>query len=54
MNELFFSGFGYFKTATDNYDVAVDSLMEMLECIGVELTASELELRDEDGNIISE
>lgn len=54
MNELYFSGYGYFKVDTDNKDVANEKLWKALNSVGIEFTAdvNDIELRDEDGNEI--
>ena len=49
MNEIYFTGYGYLKVDTDNYDKAVDILLKALADVGVEFNMDEMELRDENG-----
>ena len=52
MNELFFSGYGYFKVKTNDIDDALEKLSRFCDSIGLEIIPSEAELRDPDGDPI--
>lgn len=52
MNELYFEGWGYFKTDADNRDKALDKLMEILAHEGLDFTFEKVQLRNEDGEVI--
>lgn len=54
MNEVYFSGYGYFKVDTNNYDEAVDKLLKALADAGIDLTMDDIELRDAEGNIVDD
>ena len=52
LNELYFSGWGYFRTGADSHDEAVDQLLTALANAGVDVNFEELELRNLDGESI--
>ena len=52
MNEVFFSGYGYFQVDTDDFDKAEDMLLKALADAGIDLNIEEIELRDENGEAI--
>lgn len=54
MNELYFEGYGYFRTETDKYDKAMDEFLEAAEKAGIEIIIEKAELRNEDGEVIDE
>lgn len=55
MNELYVpEGYLYFKTQTDNVEVAVDKLIKLCAVNGIELTVEKAYLRNEDGEDIDE
>ena len=51
-NELYFTGYGYFRVKTSNYDEAVDLFLKAAADAGIDITLDKLELRDLDGNEI--
>lgn len=52
MNEIYFNGYGYFKTDADNYDDAMSKFLEAASQAGIEIEINEAELRGEDGKTI--
>lgn len=48
MNELYFEGWGYFKTDETTADKALDKLMEVLAHEGLEFNFEKVQLRNED------
>lgn len=48
-NEMYFDGYGYFKVNTDNYDEAVNKLIESLADAGIDFTIDNMELRNSEG-----
>ena len=54
MNELYFEGYGYFKTNEKNADKALDKMMEILSKEGFEFIFEDFELRNENGEKIKD
>ena len=54
MNEIYFNGYGYFKTDADNYDDAMSKFLDAASQAGIEIEINKAELRDEDGEIIEQ
>ncbi|EGC01596.1 hypothetical protein [Ruminococcus albus] len=54
MNELYFEGWGYLKTNETNKEKAMDKLMKILSHEGFDFVFDKVELRNEDGEEITE
>ena len=54
MNELYFEGYGYFKTNESDAQAALDRLMEVLAQNNLDFIFEKIELRNEDGEKIDD
>lgn len=52
MNELYFEGWGYFKTSETDINKALDRLMKILTHEGFDFVFDKVQLRNEDGKVI--